>query len=107
VTSADGSTRAVAGIYLFKADRCQKCLFYAPAVLLDAVFEGAEMPRKLAGRMVVELAYQHTDIDKKGKATDQTVVSRAVVTALHLQLVQPSHLPLGTKLLQWDPLLEA
>ena len=37
VTSADGSTKAVAGIYLFKADRCQKCLFYAPAVLLDVL----------------------------------------------------------------------
>ena len=54
----------------------------------------------LAVRIVVELAYQHADIDKKGKVTDQTVVSRAVVTALHLQLIQPSHLPLGTKLLQ-------
>ena len=32
VKSTDGSTKAVAGIYLFKADRCQKCLFYAPAV---------------------------------------------------------------------------
>ena len=58
-------------------------------------------------RIVVELAYQPADIDKKGKVTDQTVVSRAVVAALHLQLIQPSHLPLGTKLLQCDPLLEA
>ena len=45
--------------------------------------------------------------DQEMQIEETTPKIRFVVTALHLQLIQPSHLPLGTKLLQWDPLLEA
>ena len=80
VTSADGSTRAVAGIYLFKADRCQKCLFYAPAVLLDAVMK-LQKPHGIASdilRCKEDKFAQRTRLIKTGSALTPFVIADVI-----------------------------
>ena len=107
LSNPDGSVTAVSGIYCFKQELRHKCLFYSPAVLLGAVPGGASGSRPLAIRTVVELQYVHSDVSKRGKNTDQTILKAAQVKALHMQLVQAHRLELGTQMVRWNPAMEA
>ena len=103
ITHSDGSVVPVSGVYCFKQELKHKCLFYSTAVLLGAVPGGTSGSRPLAIRTVFELKYMPSDVNKRGKSTDQTILKSAQLRALHVQLVQAHKLELGTRVMPWNP----
>ena len=101
----DGTTADVSGVYCFQQSLRHKCLYYAVAVLFQTEPDGLQGPT--AVRVVIELSFFRSSINKRGKQTDQCIVQQATVQAIHAQVTPAQQLELGTPTMTWHPSLEA
>ena len=92
---SDGTTADVSGIYCFQQALYYKCLYYAVAVLFQAEPDAPRDSGPTAIRLVIELSFFRSDINKRGKRTDQCIVQKAAVRAIHVQVALAKQLELG------------
>ena len=90
----DGTTADVSGVYCFQQSLRRKCLYYAVAVLFQAEPDAPQGPT--AVRLVIELSFFRSSVNKRGKQTDQCIVQKATVRAIHVQVAPARQLELGT-----------
>ena len=106
VPRPDGTTTDVAGTYCFQQALHYKSLNYADAVLLQE-HNASQDKGPTAIRLVIEISFFRSDICKRGKQTDQCIVQRPSVRAVHAQVAPARTLALGTRTMEWRPQLEA
>ena len=103
---SDGTTADVKGIYCFQQSLHYKCLYYAVAVLLPEP-DAPPTSGPTSIRLVIELSFLRSHINKRGKQTDQCIVQQAAVSAIHVQVAPAEQLDLGTQTMDWSPQQEA
>ena len=106
VPRPDGTTVDVAGTYCFQQALHYKSLNYADAVLLQE-HNASQDTGPTAIRLVIEISFFRSDICKRGKQTDQCIVQKPSIKAVHAQVAPARMLALGTRTMEWHPLLEA
>ena len=106
VPRPDGTTTDVAGTYCFQQALHYKSLNYAIAVLLQE-HNASQDTGPTAIRLVIEISFFRSDICKRGKQTDQCIVQKPSVRAVHAQVAPARTLALGTQTMEWHPQLEA
>ena len=106
VPRPDGTTTDVAGAYCFQQALHYKSLNYADAVLLQE-HNASQDTGPTAIRLVIEISFFRSDICKRGKQTDQCIVQKPSVRAVHAQVAPARTLALGTRTMEWRPQLEA
>ena len=106
VPRPNGTTVDVAGTYCFQQALHHKSLNYADAVLLQE-HNASQDTGPTAIRLVIEISFFRSDICKRGKQTDQCIVQKPSIKAVHAQVTPARMLALGTRTMEWHPLLEA